>query len=204
MKMESSTIPRLEWIRTNNDADPLYPIPNKDDIFLVCFVAGLTERQVLREDNESITYQWMNDEKLFATDRFARPCQVLERMDATTAIRKNNSSQEVFLDLDHAYDRKDSVLPFKLKYKILLDLDEDDEDDEDDSRRRVLVEGVPRRAIQMFDKAYRSENFDRTAFRHEMRLPDHMVSEAWRDLERLEQIRLKKAKTKPLQDNDKN
>jgi hypothetical protein len=46
-----------------------------------------------------------------------------------------------------------------------------------------IMRGIPRRAVEFFDKSYKSDMFLHGVFRHEIALPDHMVPEAWRDLD---------------------
>lgn len=168
---------RIEWLKTESEREdePDFSIPN-EDVFTVCFVAGLTRAQRLKREGNVTTYKWMDASNLFATDAFAHPCDVLERMD-------RNSETKATLDVNHAFDRKDSLLPVNtIRYRVGVVLEND---------RRALVEGVPRRAIQLFDRAYKSESFARDAFRHAMRLPDFMVPDAWRDLERLDYFKNK-------------
>jgi len=176
---------RLEWLRTESqelpgDGEP-YPIPNADDVFTVCFVADLSEAtEKSRDDTDGTTHRWTGSEDLFASDAYAYPCTVLERM----------GSQSGAVDVQNAYDRADSIEPVHLKYRVQLDLDDDEE--------MVMVDGVPRKAIQFFDRPYMSENTMRDAFRHEIQLPDHMVTEAWRDLQRLEEIQRRKKNRAPI------
>jgi hypothetical protein len=46
----------------------------------------------------------------------------------------------------------------------------------------LVIPRIPRAAIQFADKRYTSDLFLRTAFRHAIGIPDHMVPAAWRDL----------------------
>jgi len=175
---------RIEWLKTESERED-DPDSIPDDVFLVCFVAGLTTAQELKREGELITYKWMDASNLFATDAFAYPCDVLERMN------QDSETTTTTLDVDHAFDRKDSLLPVKtIRYQVRIELEDDE---------HAIVEGVPRRAIQHFDRAYKSESFARDAFRHEMRLPDAMVSDAWRDLERLDKIKKRQKERKKNQ-----
>ena len=78
---------------------------------------------------------------------------------------KNNTDS-----FDEAFDRQDSVTPVEVTYNVVL-LDPE-----------VKIIEVPRKAIQFFDEQYKSDNFWRNSFRHEIHLPSHMVPTAWRDL----------------------
>lgn len=49
--------------------------------------------------------------------------------------------------------------------------------------RTITVKNVPRDFIEFYDEKYTSDSFLRTAFRHEIGLPDELVPEAWRDLQ---------------------
>ena len=54
---------------------------------------------------------------------------------------------------------------------------------EKEEKEEVLVENIPRYAIQFFDAEYTSDLFLRKAFRHEILIPDAMFPDAWRDIE---------------------
>ncbi|GAX21693.1 hypothetical protein FisN_29Hh134 [Fistulifera solaris] len=51
-----------------------------------------------------------------------------------------------------------------------------------EERQTWRVMNIRREAIQYFDVMYTSDMFLRSAFRHEMALPDSMVPDAWRDI----------------------
>ena len=50
------------------------------------------------------------------------------------------------------------------------------------NKKYQKVRGLPRRAIRVVDRPYTSNQYLRTAFRHEAHLPDAMVPDNWRDL----------------------
>jgi hypothetical protein len=57
-------------------------------------------------------------------------------------------------------------------YKVQVEIDD----------REFEVHDVPRDMIEYFDASYSSDLFLRTAFRHEIGLPDELVPPAWRDI----------------------
>jgi hypothetical protein len=54
---------------------------------------------------------------------------------------------------------------------------------EDGDPNIVIVENVPRSSITFRDTKYSSPQFQRKAFRHEIRLPDSMIPDIWKDAE---------------------
>lgn len=141
---------KIEWLRT---AEELKVDPYPSNVFTVCFLG--TGR--FRDTNSTeVVYKWAGD--VNDVDN-AFPCDVVER--------------DASVDLQHAFDRKDSIEPLDVRYTVIVH-----EDDEGD---RTFT-GVPRTAIQFFDEPYTADQFLRSSFRHEIHLPDSMVPDAWRDL----------------------
>lgn len=70
--------------------------------------------------------------------------------------------------------RKDSVNPIDVLYGAKVYFN---------SRKKDfwMVRDIPRRAIEFFDGTYNGDQFMRSAFRHEIELPDDMLPKAWRD-----------------------
>jgi SET domain len=149
---------RLEWLKTTDELDSeQYTFSNHNQILTVCFMDKMSKFQVATEPGSMRTFRWNGSKKMFYSADAAHPCEIVDR----------NLTDSSF---DEAYDRQDSVLPVQATYTVIL---------QDD---KVKVIDVPRKAILFFDDQYKSDNFWRKAFRHEMHLPDHMVPPAWRDL----------------------
>lgn len=154
---------QLDWIRTVAE---LSIEPNQrllaDHVKTVCYVGshiGLI-LSTLSDQTSVQTIKWKGKDNLFDTNDYAYSCVILERHDSQ-------------LMSDHVYDRKDSIKPIEVTYKVALKTRDD---------RVVMVEDVPRKAIQFFDAPYTTDDAMRTAFRHEIQLPDGMIPPAWRDL----------------------
>lgn len=67
------------------------------------------------------------------------------------------------------------------------DNDDDEEDEGDDDRprprhKRVTVTNVPRRGLRFEDLSYTTDQFLPNAFRHDIRIPDEIFPEAWKNL----------------------
>ena len=77
-----------------------------------------------------------------------------------------------------AHLRKDSVLPLDVTYTAKIY----PQNSKDGSH--FIMREIPRRAVEFFDKGYTSDMFLEDVFRHEMTLPDYMVPETWRDLDK--------------------
>lgn len=60
------------------------------------------------------------------------------------------------------------------------------EDDEDDDSQFVnhLVEDIPREGIKFVDRPYTSDIFLRNSFRHDIRIPDEMFPQTWRNVKK--------------------
>jgi hypothetical protein len=50
-----------------------------------------------------------------------------------------------------------------------------------DTRKNVLIEDLPREAFRFGDKLYTSDAFLKNAFRHDIRIPDDIFPEAWKN-----------------------
>ena len=156
----SSLNERMEWIRTKDELE-VDPYPS-ETVGTFCHV-GLN-REILMSDKDDglIRYMWKYYDGLYQERENSFPCEVLSRLN---------------VDADNAFDRKDSIRPVDVKYEVLVHLGEYAGGD-------AIFVGLPRMAIQFYDHQYTSDLFLRTAFRHEIHLPDEMVPEEWRDLKK--------------------
>ncbi|EEC49901.1 predicted protein [Phaeodactylum tricornutum CCAP 1055/1] len=150
---------RVEWIKTRSEleTEPYY----FESAFTACFVgrSQRTGNHDEADDSKLQQFLWTPVVGMYDDTYNAYPCTVLER---------------TVNDVEgYAPHRRDSVWPMEVTYKIRLH-----QQNEGD----VIMTQVPRRAIQFFDRAYQSDLFIRSAFRHEIHLPDAMVPPAWRDL----------------------
>lgn len=53
--------------------------------------------------------------------------------------------------------------------------------DKNNTNKNVLLEHLPREAFQFYDAPYTTDVFLRNAFRHDIRIPDDMFPEAWKN-----------------------
>lgn len=136
---------RAEWLRTEEELDEE---PYPDNLMTVCFIGN-------RDLPSHGTLVWEYIEGILYDPNNSYPCEILER--GTNGV-----------DVDNAYDRKDSIDPADIRYTARVE--------------DLTITDVPRQAIRFFDKPYSSDLFLRSAFRHEIALPDSMVPAAWRDL----------------------
>jgi hypothetical protein len=155
---------RNEWLRTEEEqaSDP-YPYNN---VFTMCYVGR--ERTPVRDDSlddDDDVYEWTYSDGIYDDTGNLFPCQVLER---------DIGDQ----DLSEVLGRRESVSPLEVLYTVRVTEDEDESDDE------TYFVSVPRDAIEFFDRPYTTDLFLRKAFRHEIHLPNEMVSREWRDLAR--------------------
>jgi hypothetical protein len=135
---------------------------NENDIVTVCFV-GRLDNEVENTNSQGETVvevQWQGRENLYDNSDRAYPCVIRERQ------------YKFYHDEAHVYDRRDSIRPVDLTFTVLLQL----------PNKVTTVQGVPRSAIRFWDAEYLSDDNLRTAFRHEIQVPDSMIPEAWRDL----------------------
>lgn len=66
-------------------------------------------------------------------------------------------------------------------YTIAL-LEEVEDDDDEEEERLVLVEEMPRAAFSFEDKPYTADMFLTNAFRHDIRIPDDIFPDAWKNI----------------------
>jgi hypothetical protein len=63
-------------------------------------------------------------------------------------------------------------------YTVVIAADEDDEDGDGEQR---IIKNVPRRGLQFEDIAYTNDQFLYNAFRHDIRIPDDIFPEVWKN-----------------------
>lgn len=148
---------RVEWLKTKKE---LLERPYPENIMTICFVGNRQLKAMRSPESEMRTYRWAYSEEVYGDIDSSFPCDVIDR--------------EESVNLKDAYDRKDSILPSNVRYTAIVHKGEWGGD--------VIFKNIPRQAIRFFDVAYSSDLFLRTAFRHEIHLPDDMVPSAWRDL----------------------
>jgi SET domain len=148
------------WLRTATELEEEpYQFSNSDDVVTVCFVHSL-EGDRYDDDGLYRTVTWTGSSDLFNTADNAHECTVQSR------------HYDDDFDLGYVYRRVHSIRPVSVTYTVLIER-------EDDMAR---VENVPRIAIRFFDKEYKADYLSRSAFRHEIHIPDHIFPSAWRDL----------------------
>lgn len=151
---------RHEWLRT---VDELEKDPYPENVMTVCFIGKMPRPRVNEKEGGPPQFRWGFYSGIHEDFEGAFACHVLER--------------DEIADLDDAVNRKDSINPADLRYVVSVTRDADDEEDS-----LEIYTGVPRTAIRFFDAPYTTDMFLRSAFRHEIGLPDSMVPEAWRDV----------------------
>jgi hypothetical protein len=130
--------------------------PYPENILIVCYVGAVNlDQPATRSQYGDRTYEWTYYDDLFQKTTRAYPCDLLERHGRD----------------DDTYQ---SIHPEKERYTARVYKSEQVE---------WIVEQMPRRAIEFLDKSYESDMFLRRAFRHDIGLPDHMIPEAWKDLQ---------------------
>lgn len=148
---------RVAWLRTEKE---LLKDPYPENVMTVCFVGNRQHPPIPSSVHDKIKqYKWLYHEGVFGDIEFSFPCEVIKR--------GGN------VDLDDAYDRKDSIMPANVRYTAVVHQDE---------KGDAIFTNIPRQAIRFFDVPYSSDLFLRNVFRHEIHLPDNMVPKAWRDL----------------------
>jgi hypothetical protein len=147
---------RMEWLETIDEVSA----PSKD-VFTLCFAGKFSNKLATTEQGPK--YEWHYFDGLYRSAEYAFPCDILER--------------EFDTSYENAVDRSESIEPVPTTYTVLLDRGDGD---------NAIVVGIPRNAIRFFDDRYASDLFLRSAFRHEIGIPDHMVPAAWRDIDLVE------------------
>lgn len=132
--------------------------PESEATFARCYY---TENHLKKDPFHKDVYIWRGKKDIYEDANYesTKYCEVIGR-----AIPKD------------AYLRKDSILPLDVTYTAKIYPQGKD-------GTNFIMRGIPRRAVEFFDKSYKSDMFLHGVFRHEIALPDHMVPEAWRDLD---------------------
>jgi hypothetical protein len=144
---------RLAWLETNEEL-----VQGHRDVITVCFAGKFSKKVETTELGPK--YEWNYFDELYRDLDYAYPCEILGRDFETDSYQ-------------NAIDRQESIEPVHSTYTVLLHRGDDQD---------AVVVGMPQNAIRFFDDEYSSDLFLRSAFRHEIEIPDHMVSSAWRDL----------------------
>jgi hypothetical protein len=128
--------------------------PYPDNVVTYCYVGPVNHEQpATRSKYGDLTYDWTFYDDLYEKTAQAYVCDILER---------HGKDDDTF----------QSMHPDRETYIARVERTDDKE--------WILLK-VPRRAIEFFDNQYESDLFLRTAFRHEIGLPDHLLAEAWKD-----------------------
>jgi hypothetical protein len=130
--------------------------PESEDTFARCYYSRLKKDPLHKN-----VFIWRGDKDIYEDASYAstKYCEVIGR--------------EIPKD---AYLRKGSTLPLDVTYTAKIY-------PKDKGGITFIMRGIPRRAVEFFDQGYTSDSFLQDVFRHEIELPDHMVPEAWRDLD---------------------
>ena len=71
------------------------------------------------------------------------------------------------------------------KYRVKKDDDEEEEKDTaapaDEPETNIIVRKITRYAIRFFDAPYTEDTFLPNAFRHDIRIPDHLFPTVWKN-----------------------
>jgi SET domain len=159
---------RHEWLRTRAE---LLLRPYPDNVQTICFVAG----RVNDDESQGMAgaTDWVDlGERLLSHTKSAIPCQVWERVIIREGGELKEKEEHVTMQEFWAMDASERDTTVTYNVKVLR------------KDGNFFMKGLPRRAIQFFDKQYTSDQFLTNAFRHEMHLPDHLVPAVWRDLKR--------------------
>lgn len=160
----SSLNRRVEWLRTEKELkENPYPL----NIVTACFVGHRGRAKPMGKSRDGLMeFFWMYYQGIFDDVENSFHCEILEREESNG------------VDIQNAYDRKDSIYPADIRYTVRIhELPEE----EGEEGRDFIYKNVPRQAVKFFDVPYSSDLFLRSSFRHEIHLPDSMVPTAWRD-----------------------
>lgn len=170
---------RKEWIMDDRDDDDEYvpafelndfmvPVrtekeqakdPYPSNVQIICFINTCNEVDTKKgsgDEPDISIFEWEHYRDLYEITDDAHDCTILER-------QRNKRDK---------YNLKESVQPPQHYYTIQY---------EHHKGKQRIVQKVPRRAIEFFDKPYMSDQSLTPVFRHEIGLPDDMLPEAWKD-----------------------
>jgi hypothetical protein len=143
--------------------DYLTPVKTKDEqrkdpyranLITVCFVIFDEDEPISKNKKKEPIYNFESKKYLYETTDDAYRCDILER----------SEDKKTYLD--------DTVAPSLHTYTVRIHIKETE---------KAIIRKVPRRAIEFFDKAYKSDFGLTNTFRHEIGLPDHLLPPAWVD-----------------------
>ena len=147
---------QVEWLRT---LEELAVDPYPETVFTGCFL-DLDDWN--HESKELRTIEWKYSQGMFDDAVNVNECVVIAR---ETEAEEHEIENE-----------RDSYRPPLVTYTVELPRYYHPH------MGPFKVTGVPRTAIDFFDRMYSNDQFMRHTFRHEIGLPDEMLPDAWRDL----------------------
>jgi SET domain len=172
---------RQEWLRTETE---LETDPYPENVWVGCFVGVIRkiERMTAGQSGSLVEYWWEEEAGLYEDTENLFPCDILERISVNDVGRLRPEGLDPVPRSDPAdfvdpRDRRESVSPLPVYYKVRAH-----NVPEARGNQQINFYPVPRSAIRFFDKPYTSDLSLRTAFRHEVQLPDEMMPPAWLDL----------------------
>ena len=151
---------QMDWLKTEAE---LRTDPYKGaNVMTACFIGSFRPIAPPGNIHGLASYEWQPAASgLLYKEEYMYPCDILDR------------HVEEDWDMADVLDRSASIKPIDIWYTARVPKEEDED---------AIVHNIPRQAIQFFDVEYTSDLFLRSAFRHEIHLPDHMVPTAWRDM----------------------
>jgi hypothetical protein len=132
--------------------------PYPENVITVCYADEVKKKKKPVETLHSgePVFEWKYRSGMFEMTEDAFPCDILQR------------------DIKDKY-LVDTISPNLGTYTVRIHRSK---------KEKVVMNKVPRTAIEFFDDEYTSDLFlNKRAFRHEIQLPDHMVPQAWKDLQ---------------------
>jgi hypothetical protein len=174
-KMERKTWRKRNKM-TNNNIPLLQNYP--DNVFLGCYVSNVPEQEEDDEDHSMenarstkkknskprVTLSWEQPTKgLWDNSEFVFPCDVESRLSKNPTNTLSNNATSSWEE-DDQWEYTVQLHPW------------------DEATKIFVVDHVPRVAIRFFDEKYTADDYLRSAFRHEIHLPDELVPEIWRNL----------------------
>ena len=151
---------RIAKLKIGDEEGNSQELYSDEDVTVVCIVGSERQESSIQDDKyDMLHYDWTYEEFMDADASNMFPCSILAQETETVQARQ------------------ESIKPIDVTYTVLIEPEEDEDE-------MMIFKGVPRYAIRFFDSSYSSDMFLRTAFRHEIQLPDDMVPKSLRDLAR--------------------
>lgn len=161
-----------EWENAwKNHVDSWEPLEGAADYMSARDLNADVNNMILRTEFEQIHYPYPANVQVQFDNSFRNPREWQNRTDDLLLFKQEYAGAMYGCEILNRTEASDARVLYTIVY---TDLEGDETD--------VKVAGIPREAFEFKDRAYTSDFLQENVFRHDIRLPDDLMPEAWKNV----------------------